>query len=145
MIDALTFRYGLKAGLSVVDDRIVEWPYDAPEPDTSEIELLKVAYSLHLSVLEVKQKAYDIIVSRIPEWKQRNMMGAALLIDSDINKTAEQKYDELADYRTYLAWINSVRSHSDYLEGEVLAGNEVDIESGWPSWPPEGLTGSVTI
>lgn len=145
MIDAIIEKYGERPGLTVGLDFVVEWPYDSPAPDEVEIQELITRQGQLELIKVIKNKATSVILSRIPEWKQRNMLGAALLINADINKTAEQKYEELSDYRIYLAWVDSVRAHSDYLEGEVLAGNEVDMESGWPGWPPEGLSGSVTI
>ena len=39
--EAITQEYGHKQGLIIIDEKIVEWPYDVPVPDEAKIQELK--------------------------------------------------------------------------------------------------------
>lgn len=143
MIEAITHSLGYMPGLTIKGDVIVEWPYSTPEPSPAELAVMVSDYEKHIKILAIKKKAGEVIIERMPEWKQRNMIAEASLIISDGSLTQAQKDEALSDYKVYLAWTKSVRAYSDELEARVVAGEAVDIDIGWPDWPPAGLTEEI--
>lgn len=84
--------------------------------------------------LAIKKKAGEVILSVLPEWKQRNIL-ARIAELRDIQDSRPLTADEQAEKDAALAvWasIKAIRSHSDLLEADVDAGKVVDLESGWP-------------
>ena len=144
-IEVIIHKLGMKEGLSVLGDSITDWPYSSPQPTSVEYSQWEQEYDTYLKIVEIKKKAGEVILTRLPEWKQRNLLSEASLILADTTLSPDAKESALSDYKAYLAWAKTVRMHSNYLETEVLKGNSVDVNSGWPGWPPKGLSGEVVV
>lgn len=87
------------------------------------------AHLADVLVPKIKAKARDVILSRLPEWKQANMTARAVeLVGAGQASGAE--WDAM---QALWAWVKAVREHSDALEAQALASPQtVDIEAGWP-------------
>ncbi len=110
------------------------WEYRAlpvqPEPESvSSIDDLRAA-----AVTQIKHGASQIILSRYPDWKQRNMTARAVqLLAAGTASGAE--WDALS---AVWAWISAVRQESDRVEASILsADTQIDIDAALASatWP----------
>lgn len=80
----------------------------------------------------IKDKAGELIVAVLPEWKQRNLTAQAvqLAIKGQANWTAEDQAAFDAG-NTLWKWVAATRAHSDTLEAEIdaiAAGQGTDEE-----------------
>ena len=67
---------------------------------------------------EIKQEAYEAIVTHLPEWKQRNLVARSVELTEkkfDTSLTAEEQ-TELDDLKTKWGWVKQVRTNSDTAE-----------------------------
>lgn len=145
MIDAIVHRYGYKEGLTIKGDTITKWPYSEPFPSASELDSIIEDYEIVTKRSAIKAKAMEVILNRIPEYKQRNLLAEACVILADTTLSQEELDIKLHDYKSYLSWVKSVREYSDELEGMVAVGSPVDINEGWPEWPPEPLLSGLAL
>lgn len=97
--------------------------------------MLKTAKTLKKT--EFKRKAHNVIVSRLPDWKQRNLTARMVeLVDKGKQNLTTTEQAEMDAARTEWAWVKDVRTESDRVETEVEAAetNE-EVEAVTPAWP----------
>jgi hypothetical protein len=114
---------------------IVKWDVDFDIPSDSEILTKYQEYVKDKQVLNVNNIAHSKILSIAPEHQQRNMTarGAELLqmvVEGETLTAAEQA--ERSAIKDIWDRIKAIRAHAKYLEEEILAGNNPNIEEGWP-------------
>lgn len=69
-------------------------------------------------IQQVKDDAYQIIISRYPTWKQSNMLARWL----ELQRIASPTIADQAEIDSYLAiwnWIKGIRSQSNVFEQEI--------------------------
>ena len=97
----------------------------APDPD------LVARRRVHL----IKMKARDLILSQLPEWKQRNLSArfTELLEKQVSGKTlSTEESSEMVGIKGWWTWVKEVRSESDRLEADT----DLYIEdASWPEVP----------
>jgi hypothetical protein len=117
-------QYGSKEGLFIVNDnKIVEWPYDAPKPTTAEKTRLRLAGKKILLIADIKKLAAEKILKIAPAYKQRNALSEAALRGDNSALVA--------------LWskIDMIRSYSNLLEETVKSSEDlksIDLITGWP-------------
>lgn len=72
----------------------------------------------------IKNEAGRIIVSKYPEWKQRNLSARfiELLDKGDLSEDEQKEKDAI--YSVW-DWVKNIRSQSDNMEAEVEAMNNI--------------------
>ena len=93
-------------------------------------------------VTGIKARAGSLIEERYPDYKQRNMLAASVVLQDTWRKNGVWTVEEQSQASTLTAawdWIKSVRNHSNALEAEVgaldFAGLEAWSQHDWPVNP----------
>lgn len=114
----------------VVNGKVVELTQseiDARLAEDREWEACKV----NRRVDQVKEIARSKILAVMPEYKQRN----ASLRLAELNQQESLSVDEITERSAILekwSMIKKIRAHSNFLESELAANVDYDIDSGWP-------------
>ena len=58
LIELIIEEYGHKEGLTIENDKIIEWPYDAPKPDAIKLNSLKSKTKKSIQRKKLKEKLY---------------------------------------------------------------------------------------
>jgi len=85
---------------------------NAPELTPEQLEEQRIA--------EIKQVAYEFIVERYPEWKQRNMLAEASYLDRN-----DPSNPRILELEAVWEWVQRVRSVSDAAEANGTAVNDI--------------------
>ena len=130
---AIQDKYGFMPGLTTVDGKIRDWPYDEPKPAAKELRELKVEGKKDSLKQEVKRLASKKILRKIPMWKQMNLASRmAMLKHKGGTRTAKEKA-EIASIKEQWEFIEDVRAYSNNLESEIDNNvSNLDIRTGWP-------------
>ena len=76
--------------------------------------------ALSEAITQVKQKAYDLIIAKLPEWKQRNLMAESIdLIEDRVGNAVR-----LAELKAMKSYPDQVRAASDVEEARLSAITE---------------------
>ena len=93
-------------------------------------------------VSHIKARAGSLIEERYPDYKQRNMLAASVILQDTWRRNGVWTEEEQAQADALNAawdWIKSVRTHSNALEAEVgaldFAGLETWQQHDWPVNP----------
>lgn len=86
-------------------------------------------------VSNVKTEAQRRIYAIVPAWKQANLTARAaelLRISLDAGGLTAQETAEIDAINAIWSKVKDIRSYSDTLEADILAGGTPDILAGWP-------------
>lgn len=112
----------------IVEGQIVKWRRTEPQPDAAVLSAATEPALKAAAVSAIKTKARQVILARIPEWKQANMTARAV----ELVALGQTGGAEWAAMQTAWDWIKAVRAHSDALEAAAQSDPNVDIDAGWP-------------
>lgn len=119
-----------------------QWATDA-ESLANGLVFVSEQLALEAKILEVNRMADELILKYLPLKTQMRMLSEAMMVIADNSLTQAEKDFRLSDPKAYFAWSKSVRDYSDSLIASLVAGEDADINSGWPGWPPAGLLGEA--
>lgn len=84
------------------------------------------------AALAIDDEAGRVILSRYPEWKQRNMIakGVELAYKVATNSATADEMQQIGQLQAVWAWIEAVRARSDALQAAYAAGSSVSPSEG---------------
>lgn len=86
-------------------------------------------------IASVKAEAQRRIYAEIPAWKQANLTARSaelLRLRLDAGTWTPEQQTEADAIEVAWAWTKAVRTRSNELEVEIVAGGSPDITQGWP-------------
>lgn len=114
---------GLDVGLEIGDAGL-----DITGPDAGAAMSLLPTWKAALAKAEIKTKTREIIIARLPDWKQTNMTARAV----ELVAAGDTAGAEWLALQAAWGWVKAVRSHSNELEAQIDAGKTPDLTQGWP-------------
>ena len=103
-----------------------------PQPTPAEIAAAMLPAAKAQRIAQVKAKAREKILARMPEWKQANATARAV----ELVSLGQASGAEWTAMQAAWAWVKSVREYSNALEAQINASDDpatVDIATGWPT------------
>lgn len=125
----LGWKFNNAPGICTRDGEITTWPDSlGPRPTVEQIEQWGVEYADLARKQRIKARAREVILAKLPEWKQANMTAHAVQLTRKLaaGTITEVERNILDQYETGpLAWVKAVRETSDAAERDGLEADQV--------------------